>query len=87
MMLNLNQHKKKKEKTELPKVVSTPKELAAQNEEFRKRIELLETENFNLKQKVKDLETKKEQVKEQVKEEIKEEIQEEIQQETQEESN
>jgi len=72
-MLNLNLHKKKKPKTELPKVVSTPKELAAQNEEFRKRIESLESENWELKQKIKELtggDEKKEEVKE---EEVKEE--------------
>jgi coronin-1B/1C/6 len=71
----------KKPKTDLPKVVSTPKDLALQNEEFRKRIEALETENWELKQKLKDLsggekkeeEKKEEEVKE---EEVKEEVQE-----------
>jgi len=37
-------------KTELPKATSNPKELLAQNEELRKRVEALEKENWELKQ-------------------------------------
>jgi len=61
-----------KPKTVLPKVVSTPKELASQNEELRKRVEELESENWNLKNKLKELSETKE-VKEEIKEEVKEE--------------
>jgi len=57
----------KKPKTELPKVVSTPKELASQNEELRKRVEVLEQENWDLKQKLKS--SKEEIIKEEIKEE------------------
>jgi coronin-1B/1C/6 len=39
-------------KTKLPKVVSDPKSLAAQNEQFRERIETLEKENFALVEEV-----------------------------------
>lgn len=39
-------------KTELPKKVSNPKELLEQNEALRKRVEALEQENWELKQKL-----------------------------------
>jgi len=44
-----------KPKTELPKVVSTPKELASQNETLRKRVEALEQEVWDLKNKLKNI--------------------------------
>jgi coronin-1B/1C/6 len=60
-----------KPKTVLPKVVSTPKELATQNEELRKRVESLEQEVWDLKNKLKQYEgDKKEDVKEEVKDTI-----------------
>jgi coronin-1B/1C/6 len=40
----------KQPKTELPKVTTNPKELLAQNEQLRSRIEALEKENWQLKQ-------------------------------------
>jgi len=42
----------KQPKTELPKVTANPKELLAQNEELRKRVEALEKENWELKQQI-----------------------------------
>jgi coronin-1B/1C/6 len=49
---------KPKPKTELPPKTHDPKELLKQNEELRARVEKLEKENFDLKEKVKDLEEK-----------------------------
>jgi len=60
-----------KPKTVLPKVVSTPKELASQNEELRKRVEELENENWELKNKLKQFDSKEE-IKEEIHEEVKE---------------
>jgi len=80
MKLNLNQLKKKKPKTELPKVVSTPKELAAQNEVLRKRVEALETENWELKKKLESVSggNKDEKIIEEIKEVVSESVEESV---------
>jgi len=63
-----------KPKTVLPKVVSTPKELASQNDELRKRVESLEQEVWDLKNKLKEAGVKEEHKEETKEEEHKDEI-------------